>query len=80
MAVASHWVVQEGFPERVATVDLLVGFGCELERGKKTMTDARMVPVELIEQGADSDACGARKSGHGGTPTGSCRLIYGRYR
>jgi hypothetical protein len=26
---------RKGFPERVATVDLLVGFGCELEPGEE---------------------------------------------
>lgn len=39
----------------MATVDLLVGFGCELEPGEVTMTDDRMALIELIEQGADSD-------------------------
>ena len=38
----------------MATVDLLVVFGCESNLEKKTMNDDRMALVDLIEQGARS--------------------------
>jgi hypothetical protein len=39
----------------MAIAGLRLGFGCELEAGKTTMSDAKMALLQLVEQEADAD-------------------------